>query len=165
MKNTINLTKIYFKETLNNHLNRSNSNKGSLTKNILSFLAIFLLVAVCIGYSLYGTASGLKQLIGDASGVIILGLIISLVMVIMLTVFDAQGYFYKSKDYELLQSLPIKTTSIITAKYLSSYIVSFVYNLMIALPTFVVYFIFEQVTFASIIFAIIGVVLLPAYSS
>ena len=164
MKNTINLTKIYFKETLNNHLNRSNSNKGSLTKNMLSFLAIFLLVAVCIGYSLYGTASGLKQLIGDASGVIILGLIISLVMVIMLTVFDAQGYFYKSKDYELLQSLPIKTTSIITAKYLSSYIVSFVYNLMIALPTFVVYFIFEQVTFASIIFAIIGVVLLPAYS-
>lgn len=164
MKNTINLTKIYFKETLNNHLNRSNSNKSSLTKNILSFLAIFLLVAVCIGYSLYGTASGLKQLIGDASGVIILGLIISLVMVIMLTVFDAQGYFYKSKDYELLQSLPIKTTGIITAKYLSSYIVSFVYNLMIALPTFVVYFIFEQVTFASIIFAIIGVVLLPAYS-
>lgn len=162
MKNTINLTKIYFKETLTNSFSRSSKRSGA--KNALIFVFLFIFVAMCLGYSLYNLASMQISISGSANGIIIIGLMMSTIMVIMMTAFDTQGYFYKSKDYDMLQSLPIKTTSIVTAKYLSSYAMSFIYNAMIALPTFVIYFWFEKINVISIIFAIIGLILLPAFT-
>ncbi len=162
MKNTINLTKIYFKESLSNSFN--STNKRSTIKNVLYFILLFIFIAVCLGYSLYNMASIQMQLYGTASSIIIIGLLMSTIMVIMMTAFDTQGYFYKSKDYEILQSLPIKTTSIVTAKYLSSYMMSFIYNAMIGLPTFVIYFYFEQINAMAIVLAVFGLILLPAFT-
>lgn len=162
MKNTINLAKIYFKEMLTNSFSRSSKRSGA--KNALTFALLFIFIAVCLGYMIYNFAVLQVSVSGSANGIIVLGLLIATIMVIMMTAFDTQGYFYQSKDYELLQSLPIKTTSIITAKYISSYIMSFIYNSMIAIPTFVIYFCFEQISALSIIFAIIGLILLPAFT-
>ncbi len=162
MKNTINLTKIYFKESLSNSFN--STNKRGILKNVLYFILMFLFVAFCLGYSLYNMANAQMQLYGSASSIILIGLLMSTIMVIMMTGFDTQGYFYKSKDYEILQSLPIKTTSVVTAKYLSSYMMSFIYNSMIAIPTFVVYFYFEKISTLAIIFAVFGLLLFPAFT-
>lgn len=162
MKNTINLTKIYFKESLSNSFN--STNKRSIVKNVLYFIFLFIFIALCLGYSLYNMAIAQMQLYGSASSIILIGLLMSTIMVIMMTAFDTQGYFYKSKDYEILQSLPIKTTSVVTAKYLSSYMMSFIYNAMIGIPTFVVYFYFEQISALAIVIAVFGLLLLPAFT-
>ena len=162
MKTIFNLTKIYFKENLGNSFNRTN--KGSSAKNLLYFFILFIFIAGCLGYSLYNIANMQVKLSGSASSIIIVGLMMSTIMVVMMTAFDTQGYFYKSKDYEMLQSLPIKTISVISAKYLSSYMISFIYNAMIGVPTFVVYFYFENITFSAVIIAILGLFMLPAFT-
>ena len=159
MKNTINLTKIYFKETIS----RLTSSRKSLAKGLLFLLLIFVLVAFSMGYSFYGMATSL-EVMGNSANILYIGLLFSTFVVIMMTVFDTQGYFYDTKDFEMLSALPIKITSIVTAKYLSSYLISFIYNLMIAIPAFVVYFMFEGVTAGGVIMAIVSLIFLPAFT-
>ena len=75
MKNTINLAKIYFKETLTNSFSRSSKRSGA--KNALIFVFLFIFVAVCLGYSLYNLASMQISISGSANGIIIIGLMMS----------------------------------------------------------------------------------------
>ena len=67
MKNTINLTKIYFKESLSNSFN--STNKRSIVKNVLYFIFLFIFIALCLGYSLYNMAIAQMQLYGSASSI------------------------------------------------------------------------------------------------
>ena len=160
MKNTINLIKIYFKETLINMFNANS--KRSLAKTLSFFVILFSVVAFALGYNFYTMADMLNNF-GFAHNILLIGLIFSIFIVLMLTMTDTQGYFYRSKDYEMIASMPIKTTSVIIAKYISSYLVTLLYTSMIAIPTFIVYFIFCGVSFGGIVLAILGLILLPTF--
>lgn len=144
-------------------ISRLTSTKKSLATGLLFLILIFVLVAFSMGYSFYGMAVSLAM-IGNSANILYIGLLFSTFVVIMMTVFDTQGYFYDTKDFEMLSALPIKITSIVTAKYLSSYLISFIYNLMIAIPAFVVYFMFVGVSAVGIIMAIVSLIFLPAFT-
>lgn len=161
MTNTINLTKIYIKETLSRTFNIKGKKKFSSTALIMSFL--FLLAAGSMGYNLYIMADSMNAF-GFAKNILLIGGVFSAFMVLMLTITDTQGYFYKTKDFEMLSSLPLKQSEIVISKILSSYIITTIYSAMILLPTFVVYFIFCKITVANIIFALLALFLAPAFS-
>lgn len=161
MRTTLKLTYIYFKEQLLNLL--GGTSKKASRKSLPAILALFLFVAAALGYSLYTIAETLAML-SLAQNILIIGLLMGMFMSLLITLNDTQGTMYKSKDYDMLMSLPLSSVSIISAKYLSTYFVSMVYFAMVALPTFVVYFIFQPVTVLSVVFAILAIILVPAFS-
>lgn len=161
MKKTCKLVKIYFKELLYSLLGSSNKKSGA--KSLTALFVIFAFVALALGYSLYNIAETLA-LFSMEKNVLIIGLFMAVFMSLMVTLNDAQGSMYKSNDYDLLASLPIKTTSIITAKYLSTYFVSILYFSIIAIPTYIVYFCFAKVTVLGIIFGVLSLFFIPAFS-
>ncbi len=161
MKNIINLTMIYFKQSLS-QLYRSKKRTSALANTFL-IIAIFIIVAFAMGYAYYGTALQFQP-IGHPEYVLVLGLMFAAFIVLMMTMYDAQNQYYKNKDYDLLASLPIKTPSIITAKYLSSYFISLVYGFMIAFPAFIVYFLFCPITVEAVIYCIIAIFFLPTFT-
>lgn len=161
MKKTLKLTFIYFKESLFSLTGGTNKKSGR--KTLPALIALFAFVALALGYSLYNIGDTLKMLSMEAN-VLMIGLLMGVIMSLMINLNDTQGTMYKSKDYDMLMSLPIRNVSIITAKYLSTYFVTMLYFLIVALPTFVVYFIFNAITVWGILFAIISVLFIPAFS-
>ena len=161
MTNTINLTKIYMKETLSRTFNIKGKRKFSATALIIA--SLFLLIALSMGYNLYLMAKSMNMF-GFAKNIILVGGVFSAFMVLMITITDTQGYFYKTKDFEMLSSLPLKQSQIVIAKILSSYIITTIYSAMILLPTFVVYFIFCKITIANVFFALFALILAPTFS-
>lgn len=161
MTNTINLTKIYIKETLSRTFNIKGKKKFSSTALVIGLL--FLLMAFSMGYNLYLMAKSMNAF-GFAKNILLVGSVFSAFMVLMLTITDTQGYFYKTKDFEMLSSLPLKQSEIVVSKLLSSYLITTIYSSMILLPTFVVYFIFCKITVANVVFALLALLLAPAFS-
>ena len=161
MKNTLNLTKIYFKETLLSLFR--GTNKRSFARTFSFILLLFVFISACMGYTFYNIANMLNQF-GFAKNVLLIGLLMALFLTLMLTLTDTQGHMYKSRDYEMLSSLPIKSSTVITAKYLSSYFITALYNALIALPTYVVYYMFCGTTFCGVLFAVLSLLFLPAFS-
>ena len=78
MTNTINLTKIYIKETLSRTFNIKGKKKFSSTAIIMTLL--FLLVALSMGYNLYVMADSMNNF-GFAKNIILVGGVFSAFMV------------------------------------------------------------------------------------
>ncbi len=161
MKNLINLSLIYFKQTLS-QLFKSRRKGGALSNGVFAFV-IFVVVALAMGFAYLGTAQQFSE-IGHPEYVLVIGLMLSSFLVLMMTVYDSQNQYYKNKDYDLLASMPIKTWEIITAKYLSSYFVSFFYGFLIAFPAFVIYFIFCPITVSAVIYTILSFFFIPTFT-
>jgi len=161
MKVTLKLTGIYFKETL---LGLFGSSKKRSTKAAaMSVSVLFVILAAIMGFEFYQMAKSFS-LLNAAHTILPLGLLMGMFIALMININDTQGTMYRSKDYDMLMSLPLRSTSIITAKYLSTYLISLLYFAVIAIPTFVVYFIFNKVTALGIIFALVSVFFMPAFS-
>ena len=139
MKNLVNLSKIYLKQLLSQTFN--SKRKQSKANVFLMMLFISLFVCFGLGYSFYS----LGKTFYDANRpqmVLLVGLIASSIFVLFFTVYQQQGVYFKAKDYDFLASLPIKTHTVVFAKFISSYVLSLFYNFLFSLPIFIVYFIF-----------------------
>jgi len=144
MKQTLKLTGIYFKETLFGLF--GGSEKKVSKKTLPLIFLLFAVLIVGIGFNLYNMADIMNK-ISQVKNIIIMGLLMAVFIALMITLNDTQGTMYKSKDYDMLMSLPLKSVSIITAKYLSIYMISVLFTTAISLPTFVVYFIYHTFNF------------------
>ncbi len=160
MKTLINLTKIYFKETITSFLGKSKSAK---TKSSLLFFVLFAIIAAALGFEYYVMAEAFEPL-GLATSIIPMGLLTTSLVLIVTNSKSFGENFYKTKDYESLQALPIKSFYVILAKYLSSMLVSIIFTIACLVPAFVVYFIFFEATFTKVLFCLISILFLPAFS-
>lgn len=161
MKQTIKLSFIYFKEQIVGLF--SGVSKRAKNRTIPTIILLFSFLAFAIGYSFYTIAENLNKF-GASQNILIIGLFMALFLSLMVNISDTQGSMYKSKDYDLLMSLPLKNITIITAKYLGSYITTAIYFLSIAVPSFVVYFIFNGVNSFAIIFGLLSFIFMPTFS-
>ena len=161
MKNTINLAIIYFKQTLS-QIFKSKRRRTTLSNGVLAFI-IFIIVMLAMAFAYFGTAQQFSAT-GHPEYVLVVGLMFSSFLTLMMSVYDSQNQYYKNKDYDMLASMPIKTWSIITAKYLSSYFVSFFYGFIITFPAYVIYFIFCPITILAIIYAVLSFFFIPTFT-
>lgn len=161
MKNTLNLSIIYFKEALRNFF-KGKKKSGTATK-IAVFTFIVLLMAFAFGYNFYNMAVTLNQF-NLAHNIMIVGLLFSLFIVLMFTISDTQGSITRTKDIEMLMSFPLKPVQIMTAKFLGAYLVNLLYTSIISIPTFVVYFMFCEINIWPILFAILSLPFLALFS-
>ena len=161
MKNIINLSIIYFKQTLSSFF-KSRKMKNNASSFLFAFF-IFAIVFGAMGFSYYSSAQQLSE-VGKTEYVLVFGLMYATFMVLMMTAYDAQNNYYKNKDYDMLASLPIENYSIITAKYLSSYFVSLFYAFIIAFPAYIVYFIFCPINFVSVLYSLLSIFFIPTFT-
>lgn len=160
MKNLVNLSKIYLKQLLSQTFN--SKRKQSKANVFLMMLFISLFVCFGLGYSFYS----LGKTFYDANRpqmVLLVGLIASSIFVLFFTVYQQQGVYFKAKDYDFLASLPIKTHTVVFAKFISSYVLSLFYNFLFSLPIFIVYFIFNGISIVGIIYALLSLFLTPSF--
>lgn len=160
MKNIINLTSIYIKQIVGQMLQ---SKKNKFAKSYLFLIGIFAIMALAIGFAFFGIAQSFKA-VGKSELILFVGLLFSVFTILLINVNDSQNQYYKNRDYSFLSSLPIKPTNIIIAKYLSSYFISFMYSIAIIFPAYVVYFIFNPVIIASVVYAVLALFILPTFS-
>ncbi|MDE6583138.1 MAG: hypothetical protein K2K31_00595 [Clostridia bacterium] len=161
MKQTLSLIKIFFKETLMGMMNGMGKKGG---KSVFLFLGVMLAVIMAaLGYTFYNVASILNPL-GFAGNILLVGFLFGIIMSLMITLTDTQGSMYKSQDYEMLASLPIRKVSIIFAKYISVYLITLLYFTAVVLPAIVIYFIYCGVTVYGVIYLLIAMLLAPTFS-
>ena len=158
MKNLANLTKIYLKQLFS----QIGSKKRSKSTSILFLVLISAVVCIGLGSSYHSLGESLAA-VGHPEMVLMLGLISAAIFVLFFTIYQQQGVYYKTNDYEFLSSLPIKTAHIVSAKFISSYILSVFWYMLFALPVHVVYFMFNPITISGIIFSIFSIFLSPAF--
>ncbi|PEX88186.1 permease [Bacillus cereus] len=112
-------------------------------QNKILLSASIVLVGVMLMLYCGASAYGLVKL--GISGIIpVYALVISSVLTLFFTIFKANGEIFAFKDYDLLMSLPIRVSTIITSRFLYLYLLNTVFSIIIMLPMGVVYGIHER---------------------
>lgn len=105
-------------------------------------LIIFGVVMVIIGISAgayssaiaYGLAS-----IGVAKIIPSYMLMIISVITLMITMFKTNGILFGFKDYDMVMSLPVKTSDVITSRFMMMYVLNFLFECVVMIPAAIIY--------------------------
>lgn len=147
MKTTIQLFKVQALKLFNPQRMKNIGIKEILKALLITFVSIIL-----IGY-IIGAAVGLGML-GLASLIPSYMLIIASAVIFGFTLLKASDIIFSPGDYELLMSLPIKPSSIITSRFLTMYVTDLLLTVAIMIPSLIVYAFFAS---TNILFWIIGI--------
>ncbi|MED0902638.1 putative ABC transporter permease subunit [Bacillus nitratireducens] len=112
-------------------------------QNKILLSASIVLVGVMLMLYCGASAYGLVKL-GISEIIPVYALVISSVLTLFFTIFKANGEIFAFKDYDLLMSLPIRVSTIITSRFLYLYLLNTVFSIIIMLPMGVVYGIHEK---------------------
>lgn len=77
------------------------------------------------------------------------------------TVFAAQPQLFNARDNELLLSLPVRPSAILTGRLASLLLLEYLFDALIAVPAFVIWVTFQPVTAAGIVFFLIVFLTVP----
>lgn len=110
---------------------RETGNKKQSSMAIASF-GIVTLALFCFFYNIL-TAKTLVQ-VGQQNLIPAYMVSVSSFSILFLTVFYSNGILFGSRDMEILQSLPVKSSYIITSKFMFMYLLNFLIGLMFMLP-------------------------------
>lgn len=164
MNNLINLLKINFINAVGlNGLKGKDISKNERIK-MLSGLGVILLVIVAVGITVGSYAILLGEAlesIGQLDLLLVLGAIATVGLVLMTSIYKAQGVLFSFKDYDLLVSMPIKFSTILTSKVISLLTLNWGFSALMLIPIGVVYGMKVDVGFAFILNLIIGIFFLP----
>ncbi|PEB78370.1 permease [Bacillus cereus] len=112
-------------------------------QNKILLSASIVLVGVMLMLYCGASAYGLVKL-GISEIIPVYALVISSVLTLFFTIFKANGEIFAFKDYDLLMSLPIRVSTIITSRFLYLYMLNTLFSIIIMLPMGVVYGIHER---------------------
>ena len=126
---------------INNKLNKK-KNKSIIfitTIFIILFLIIFALLTLYLVLfeSIFAQA-------GHPEVVLLMAITISAVMVFFTNLSLANSYIFRTKDYDLLMSIPIKESDIVISKLISLYIYNFVFVFSIMTGAYIAYIVYND---------------------
>ena len=162
MSNLFDLTKIYLKQIFSRYLYGEKAKRRGLLKTILLLIFIVAVIEYSISNLIYTTAEQLNK-VNLSQFIIVYGLIVSALFSIFIMAYEMPAHFYNAKDYENLASLPINTWVVVSAKFLSGFLTALLYSLLFTLPTFVIYFVFNSITFGGVVYAILSLIFIPMF--
>ncbi len=151
------LLKISFKTNLTSAQAFATRKKGASTA------ALILLMAIMTGYMFalaYQMGKSLAEN-GMEEMLILFAVIGGVFFTFLNSIISSFHFIFKSKDQELLLSMPIPQYKIFLTKTLSVLALLYAYVAPIYVPFFVVYFIFAGVNAAMVIFSLLGFFLTP----
>lgn len=141
MRNFFQLTKVQLSEIFNF---RSSFSKKNITKTT-SFLVVTVLMLIFFLFLslIYNFSFASLLMLEDRMDLLFpLFFTVATVMTLMTTIFKVKGVVFGSKDFETLQSLPIKSSTIVASKLFVLYVYELIFTLIIMLPTNFAYLIF-----------------------
>lgn len=122
---------------------------------VIGFSVLYLFIFCFLGVFFFGIASALCKPLIDADVTWLYFALMGLIAVFMGvfgSVFNTYSSLYTAKDNDLLLSMPIPPGQILTVRLLGVYLMGLMYELIIAIPTMLVYFISAKQTFLSVLF-------------
>ncbi len=111
-------------------------------KKSLQFLLITVLAFGVLFFYVYQYSSLLMDgyLMLEIPHVLLVQMfVLASTFILFTTIYKANGLLFNFKDYDMVMSLPITTKSIVISRIILTYIYNIFYNLLIMLPSFLVY--------------------------
>lgn len=130
--------------------NGKNRSKGG----IIGYAALYLLLFGFLGVFFFQMAKTLCKPLSDAGfGWLYFALmgLIAVAMGVFGSVFNTYSSLYKAKDNDFLLSLPVPSGKILMIRLCGVYFMGLMYELIIAIPTMLVYFIAVKPTVLSVV--------------
>lgn len=159
MHETLELTKILFKNSLNKNSDKNTKKSKRILLSIVIFIAILYIVGV-LGYLSYELINSLKQ-IKQEQVFLSLCLLISVGVSFIRTIFTSLNVLYFSKDIEFLLPLPIKPIKIVFAKFNIMILSSYITELITFTVPLVIYGYLMQLGLAFYICSLLVFLLIP----
>ena len=135
--------------------------KSSLIGYIVLYAMLFIVIAV----SFFGMASLFAASIAQTeNGKWIYFAILSLLAILLGTVIDAFSAYtllYKSKDNDILLSLPIKSGDLLLSKMIGLYLLAFVYTAMVYVPMCLAFHVFVGFDLVALLIEILLFMVVP----
>ena len=142
--------------------NGKNRSKGG----IIGYAALYLFLFGFLGVFFFQMANTLCKPLTDAGfGWLYFALmgLIAVAMGVFGSVFNTYSSLYKAKDNDFLLSLPIPSGKILPARLTGVYLIGLMYELIIAIPTMIAYFISVKPTVLSVIFNLLLPLILSVF--
>ncbi len=137
MNNVFLLTKATFLSGFN-----TNKKKGNQKSSFRTLIIVSVFLTIMSFFYNYMFITEIRNTeTGFEDYVVIVSMVASL-FTFMTSVFQMQSAIFKTRDYEFLESLPIKKTSIVLSKILSVYLMNLIEDIIIAGPAYIYYIIF-----------------------
>ena len=135
------ITKINLLRMFHSRKSNSSKYKSERRKKSLKTIGVTLIVGYIMVYVFFLTKSLLPSFIAiDKSLYVIAFLFVVCTLYIFFSnLFRIKTILFDFKDYDLLMSLPIKRSSVITSKIVSLYVINLLYTLIIMLPGYIAY--------------------------
>ena len=135
------ITKINLLRMFHSTKNNSSKYKSERRKKSLKTLGVILIVGYIMVYVFLLTKSLLPSFIATGKPLYVIAFlfVICTIYIFFSNLFRIKSILFDFKDYDLLMSLPIKRSSVITSKIVSLYIINLLYTLIIMLPGYIAY--------------------------
>ncbi|WP_019914170.1 hypothetical protein [Paenibacillus sp. HW567] len=141
MMNSWRLTKLQLLSSFG--LNKALHTKDVKERRKLLLLSIgilagmLMIAAASFGYS-FGMALAFEQM-GRLDLLLAIMMAVTSIVVFFTTIYKASGVLFNYKDYDLVMSLPIKTSHVVASRVLQLYILTLFFTVMVMLPAGMVY--------------------------
>ena len=147
-----------------NSLSKGVSTSNEKKKLLITTATLLLIAAViCFMSTTYSIAlATVLKPMGYLDLILIVAVLFSSILSFITSIYKAQGTLFSSKDYDLLMSLPIKNSTILTSKILSLMSISYIGTALIIVPASIVYFIYNgNLSWFFFIVLAIGLIFIP----
>lgn len=132
MTNLLLLTKAAFLNGF--QVNRKKNNQKSTFKSLGLFALLFFAISFIYNTALLLGVSEESELSIDLNGLLILVLVIGTALTFIISFYQTESVIFEAKDYEFLESLPIKKSEIVASKIIALYLMNVVEDAIIVLP-------------------------------
>ena len=134
------------------------SGKNRSRNGIIGYAVLYLIVFVFLGYMFWNVASSLcAPLLAADLGWLYMALmsLIGIALGVFGSVFNTFSSLYQAKDNDLLLSMPIPASKILLIRLIGVYATGLLYELVVMLPTIIVFFINARMSIAAYIFTVL----------
>ena len=135
------ITKINILQTFNLAKGNKPKYKSERAKKGVKVLGVIGIIGYIMWYISYITKALLPTFIAINKPLYMISFlfVICTVYIFFTNLFRIKNTLFDFKDYDLLMSLPIKRSSIITSKIVALYIINLIYTLIIMIPGYITY--------------------------
>ena len=134
--------------------------KKERQRNVFKVL-LFIFIILYLSYYVYEMAVHLMPgFISINMPIHLLGIMFTVtsLFIFIHNIFKVKSILFDFKDYDLLNSLPIKRSTIILSKITSTYLLNLMYTFIIMIPSFIAYTKFLHVNFGLLFFLLLFII-------
>lgn len=135
---------------------KNHSTKALVGLAVLAFLAIFAFITIymCMIEGLFAQS-------GHSDLILLMGITMSSLMIFFTNLTQANAYLFRTKDYDLLMSLPVRQRDIVLSKFIGLYFVNFLSVFSIMGGTYLAYVIFSGFDLVMLLLYLVTMIFLP----